>query len=254
MNKNFKFELKHICKQSGARRGVIHTPHGSIETPVFMPVGTQATIKGLRPEDLESIGSEIILANTYHLHLRPGEKLIKEAGGLHKFMNWNKPILTDSGGFQVFSLQTNRKISEKGVEFRSHLDGSKLYFTPEKAIQIQNDLGSDIMMSFDECIPYPVEYEYAKISTDRTTRWAKRGKDVHKNKKQALFGIVQGGMFKDLREKSAKDLVALDFDGYSIGGLSVGEPLEVMNEMLEHTIPFLPENKPRYNMGVGTPI
>ena len=252
MNNNFRFELKHVCKQSGARRGVIHTPHGSIETPVFMPVGTLATVKGLRPEDLESLGAEIILANTYHLNLRPGEKLIKDAGGLHKFMNWNKPILTDSGGYQVFSLKTNRIITEEGVEFRSHLDGSKLYFTPEKAIQIQNDLGSDIIMSFDECIPYPSEYEYAKISTDRTTRWAKRGKDANKNKEQALFGIVQGGMYKDLREKSAKDLVDLDFDGYSIGGLSVGEPLELMNEMLEHTVQFLPENKPRYNMGVGT--
>lgn len=188
---NFRFELKHICKQSGARRGVIYTPNGNIETPVFMPVGTQATIKGLRVEDLKNIGAEIILANTYHLHLRPGEDLIKEAGGLHKFMNWNKPILTDSGGFQVFSLKNNRKITEEGVEFRSHLDGSLKFISPEKAIQIQNDLGADIIMSFDECIPYPADYEYAKESTNRTTRWAKRGKDVHKNKKQALFGIVQ---------------------------------------------------------------
>ena len=253
MNKNFRFELKHVCKQSGARRGVIHTPNGSIETPVFMPVGTQATVKGIRVEDLEDLGAEIILSNTYHLHLRPGEDLVKEAGGLHKFMNWKKPILTDSGGFQVFSLQSNRKITEDGVEFRSHIDGAKLFFTPEKAIQIQNDLGSDIAMSFDECIPYPAEYEYAKKSTDRTTRWAKRGLAAHKNEKQALFGIVQGGMYKDLREKSAKDLVELDFDGYSVGGLSVGEPIELMNEILEHTVPFLPEDKPRYNMGIGTP-
>ena len=252
MNKNFKFELKHVCKQSGARRGVIHTPNGIIETPVFMPVGTQATVKGLRPEDLEELGAEIILSNTYHLYLRPGEDLVKEAGGLHKFMNWKRPMLTDSGGFQVFSLQDNRKITEKGVEFRSHLDGSKHMFTPEKAIQIQNDLGADIIMSFDECIPYPAEYEYAKISTDRTTRWAKRGKEAHSNPKQALFGIVQGGMYKDLREKSAKDLVELDFDGYSVGGLSVGEPLELMNEVLDYTLPLLPEDKPRYNMGVGT--
>lgn len=168
-------------------------------------------------------------------------------------MNWDRPILTDSGGFQIFSLQDNRKITEEGVEFRSHLDGSSKFLSPEKSIQIQNDLGADIIMSFDECIPFPADYEYASISTDRTTRWAKRGKDVHKNKNQALFGIVQGGMYKDLREKSAKDLVKLNFDGYSIGGLSVGEPLEMMNEMLEHAISFLPEDKPRYNMGVGTP-
>ena len=252
-NKYFSFELKHICKQSGARRGVIHTPHGDIETPVFMPVGTQATVKGLTPEMVKEIGAQVILSNTYHLGLRPGADVIQQAGGLHKFMNWDRAILTDSGGFQVFSLQDTRKITEEGVKFNSHLDGSEKFMSPEKSIEIQNKLGADIIMSFDECIPYPADYEYAKQSTDRTTRWAKRGKEAHKNPKQALFGIVQGGMYKDLREKSVHDLREINFDGYSIGGLSVGEPLEMMNEILEHTTKLLPENKPRYNMGVGTP-
>ncbi len=250
----FKFELIKECSQTKARLGKITTDHGEIETPIFMPVGTKATVKTMTPEELKDLNAQIILGNTYHLYLRPGHELIKEAGGLHKFMNWNGPILTDSGGFQVFSLSNNRTITEEGVEFRSHIDGSKEFISPEKSMEIQNALGSDIMMAFDECAPYPSDYEYISNSVDRTTRWAKRSLDSHKNKEhQALFGIVQGGMYKDLRERSAKDLVAMNFDGYSIGGLSVGEPLEMMNEMLDFTVDFLPKDKPRYNMGVGTP-
>ena len=255
MEQPITYELLHICKQTGARRGVIHTPHGDIQTPIFMPVGTQATVKSMTPEELEEeVKAQIILSNTYHLYLRPGHKLVEEAGGLHEFMRWNKPILTDCGGFQVFSLSDLRTISEEGVEFKSHLDGSKHLFTPEKVMEIQNSLGADIIMSFDECCPYPSTYEYAKNSMERTTRWAERCKQAHqKADKQGLFGIVQGGMYKDLREQSAKDLVAMDFPGYAVGGLSVGEPLELMCEILEHTTPFLPENKPRYLMGVGSP-
>jgi len=255
MDKPITYELLHICKQTGARRGVIHTPHGDIQTPIFMPVGTQATVKSMTPEELkEEVKAQIILSNTYHLYLRPGHKLVEEAGGLHEFMRWDRPILTDCGGFQVFSLSDLRIISEEGVEFKSHLDGSKHMFTPEKVMEIQNSLGADIIMSFDECCPYPSTYEYAKNSMERTTRWAERCKKAHqKSDKQGLFGIVQGGMYKDLREQSAKDLVAMDFPGYAVGGLSVGEPLELMCEILEHTTPFLPENKPRYLMGVGSP-
>ena len=250
----FKYELIKKSNECNARLGKIYTDHGEIETPIFMPVGTRATVKTMTPDELKDIGTQIILGNTYHLYLRPGMNIIKKAGGLHKFMNWDLPILTDSGGFQVFSLANNRKIYEDGVEFRSHIDGSKQFISPEISIDIQNTLGSDIMMSFDECAPYPADYDYIKNSMERTTRWAKRCKDHHKNTdKQALFGIVQGGMYKDLREKSARDLVDLDFPGYSIGGLSVGEPLELMNEMLDHTIQFLPEDKPRYNMGIGSP-
>lgn len=248
------YELLHTCKQTGARRGVIHTPHGDIQTPIFMPVGTQATVKSLTPEELKEVNSQIILSNTYHLYLRPGEEIVKEAGGLHGFMRWDRPILTDCGGFQVFSLSDLRTITEEGVEFKSHLDGSKHFFSPEKVMQIEEDLGADIIMAFDECVGYPATYEYTKNSMERTTRWAKRCKEAHTNmEKQALFGIVQGGMYKDLREQSARDLVAMDFPGYAVGGLSVGEPKEMMCELLEYTTPFLPENKPRYLMGVGTP-
>ncbi|MCC0729676.1 tRNA guanosine(34) transglycosylase Tgt [Clostridioides sp. ZZV14-6048] len=249
-----RYELIKTCKQSGARIGRLHTPHGIIETPIFMPVGTQATVKSMTPEELKEIGSQIILSNTYHLYMRPGHELIKKAGGLHKFMNWDKPILTDSGGFQVFSLGPLRKIKEEGVEFRSHLDGSKHFLTPEKAMEIQNALGSDIMMAFDECAPYPADREYVKNSLERTTRWLKRCKDAHNNTdKQALFGIIQGGMYKDLREQSAKEITSIDLPGYAIGGLSVGEPKPLMYDVLEHTTPFMPKDKPRYLMGVGSP-
>jgi len=255
MKQAVTYELLHTCKQTGARRGVIHTPHGDIQTPVFMPVGTQATVKSVTPEELkDEIGAQIILANTYHLYLRPGQDLVKEAGGLHKFMNWDKPILTDSGGFQVFSLGDLRTICEEGVEFKSHLDGKKLFFSPESVMKTEEDLGADIIMAFDECCPYPSTYEYTKKSMERTTRWAQRCKEAHTTTdKQALFGIIQGGFFKDLREKSAKDLIAMDFPGYAIGGISVGEPKEEFLEILKYTTPLMPENKPRYLMGVGTP-
>ena len=250
-----KYELLHIDKSCGARRGVIHTPHGDIQTPVFMPVGTQGTVKTMKPEELKDmIHSEIILGNTYHLFLRPGHEIVKEAGGLHKFMNWDRPILTDSGGFQVFSLGKLRTIEEEGVEFRSYLDGSKQYVSPEKSIEIQEALGSDIMMCFDECCPYPSSYEYTKDSMERTTRWAKRCKEAQKYpEKQGLFGIIQGGFFKDLRDISTQDMIDLDFPGYAIGGISVGEPKEEFLEILRYTTPKMPENKPRYLMGVGTP-
>ena len=255
MKQAITYELLHTCKQTGARRGVIHTPHGDIQTPIFMPVGTQATVKSMTPEELkEDVKAQIILSNTYHLYLRPGESIVKQAGGLHEFMRWDRPILTDCGGFQVFSLSDLRKITEEGVEFKSHLDGSKHFFTPEKVMQIEEDLGADIIMSFDECVGYPATYEYTKNSMERTTRWAKRCIAAHKNtEKQGLFGIVQGGMFKDLREQSAKDLVQLDFPGYAVGGLSVGEPKDMMCDLLGFTTQFLPENKPRYLMGVGSP-
>lgn len=250
-----KFELIKKCNKTGARRGRIITPHGVIETPVFMPVGTQATVKSMTPEELKAeVNAEIILSNTYHLYLRPGHDIVKVAGGLHKFMNWDKPILTDSGGFQVFSLGDLRTITEEGVEFKSHLDGSSHLFTPEKVMEIENALGADIIMAFDECVKYPAEYEYVKQSMERTTRWARRCKEAHKNTDvQGLFGIVQGGVFRDLREQSVKDLLELDFPGYAIGGLSVGEPKEIMCEVLNYTVPMLPEDKPRYHMGVGTP-
>ena len=248
------YELIKECKQSGARLGILHTPHGEVETPIFMPVGTKATVKTMTPEELKEIETQIILSNTLHLYLRPGHEIIEKAGGLHKFMHWDGPILTDSGGFQVFSLDDLRDISEEGVEFRSFIDGSKHFFTPEKSIEVQNALGADIIMAFDECPPYPAEKEYVRKSLEMTTRWAKRCKDAHKNPEtQGLFGIVQGGMFRDLREQSAKELIALDFPGYAIGGLSVGEPKDLMIEVLEYTAPMLPKDKPRYLMGIGTP-
>ena len=249
------YELIHKDKNSGARRGVIHTPHGDIQTPVFMPVGTQATVKTVSPRELkEDVKAEIILSNTYHLFLRPGHNLVKEAGGLHKFMNWDRPILTDSGGFQVFSLGALRKIKEEGVDFRSHLDGSKKFISPEISMEIQEALGSDIIMAFDECCPYPSTYEYTKKSMERTTRWAERCKKAHTTTdKQGLFGIVQGGFFKDLRVQSVQALIELDFPGYAIGGISVGEPKKEFLDILNFTAPLLPENKPRYLMGVGTP-
>ncbi|WP_172369056.1 tRNA guanosine(34) transglycosylase Tgt [Sporosarcina jiandibaonis] len=248
------YEHIKTCKQTGARLGIVHTPHGSFETPTFMPVGTQATVKTMSPEELKEIGSGIILSNTYHLWLRPGHEIIKEAGGLHKFMNWDRPILTDSGGFQVFSLSEFRTIEEEGVHFRHHLNGSKLFLSPEKATEIQNALGADIMMAFDECPPYPATFEYMKASVERTSRWAERCLSAHgRPNDQALFGIVQGGEFEELRKQSAKDLISLDFPGYAIGGLSVGESKEVMNEVLEFTTPLLPQDKPRYLMGVGSP-
>lgn len=255
MNQAIKYELLHVDKNSGARRGVIHTPHGDIQTPVFMPVGTQATVKSMTPDELKDmIDAKIILSNTYHLYLRPGSKLVKEAGGLHKFMNWDRAILTDSGGFQVFSLGDLRTISEEGVEFKSHLDGSKHFFSPESVMETEEDLGADIIMAFDECVEYPATYEYTKQSMERTTRWAKRCKAAHKNtNKQGLFGIIQGGFYKDLRDKSLEDLVALDLPGYAIGGISVGEPKKEFLDILRYTAPKMPANKPRYLMGVGTP-
>lgn len=252
MNKNFKLEVKHVCKQSGARYGVLHTPHGDVETPIFMPVGTQASVKFISPEELYEMEAQIILANTYHLWLRPGPDLIEKAGGIHKFMNYKRPMLTDSGGFQVFSLSENRVISEEGVEFRNHINGSKEFMSPEVSIKAQNQIGADMIMSFDECPPYPVTHEYMQASVERTLRWAKRGKDVHNNENQALFGIVQGGEFEDLREMSAKKTVEMDFLGYSIGGTSVGESKEVMYKMVDYSIKHLPKDKPRYLMGVGS--
>lgn len=248
------YELLHEDKQTGARRGVIHTPHGDIQTPVFMPVGTQATVKSMTPEELKEINAQIILSNTYHLYLRPGNKLVKEAGGLHNFMRWDKPILTDSGGFQVFSLGDLRTIKEEGVEFKSHLDGSKHFFSPEGVMEIEEDLGADIIMAFDECVEYPATYEYTKQSMERTTRWAKRCKEAHKNiDEQSLFGIIQGGFYKDLRDQSLEELVKLDFPGYAIGGISVGEPKEKFLDILRYIAPKMPKDKPRYLMGVGTP-
>lgn len=251
-----KYTLLHKDENSSARYGTLQTNYGTFETPMFMPVGTKATVKSLSPEELKDAHSGIILSNTYHLWLRPGEDIIDKAGGLHKFMNYDGPILTDSGGFQVFSLVKNKEkdITEEGVTFKSHIDGSKLFLTPEKSIQIQNKLDSDIAMSFDECPPYPSTYEYMKKSVERTLRWAARGKKVHSNENQSLFGIVQGGEFEDLREYSCKETVKMDFDGYSIGGTSVGEDKDTMYKMIDYGIKYLPEDKVRYLMGVGDPI
>ena len=251
-----KYTLLHKDENSNARYGKLQTNYGTFETPMFMPVGTRATVKSLSPEELKAAHSGIILSNTYHLWLRPGEDIIDKAGGLHKFMNYDGPILTDSGGFQVFSLVKNKEkdITEEGVTFKSHIDGSKQFLTPEKSIQIQNKLDSDIAMSFDECPPYPSTYEYMKKSVERTLRWAARGKKVHTNENQSLFGIVQGGEFEDLREYSCKETVKMDFDGYSIGGTSVGEDKDTMYKMIDYGIKYLPEDKVRYLMGVGDPI
>ena len=250
--KDFYLEIKHIDKQTGARYGILHTPHGDVEVPMFMPVGTLATVKTLSPEELHEMGAGVILANTYHLSIRPGEDIVAKAGGLHKFMNWDGPILTDSGGFQVFSLAENRKITEEGVEFKNHLKGDKLFMSPESSIKIQEKLGADIIMSFDECIPWPTNYDYAKKSVERTIRWAQRGKVAHTREDQALFGIVQGSDIEELRKMCADELVKMDFPGYSIGGTSIGEPKEKFFEMVEMSVKYLPADKPRYVMGVGS--
>jgi queuine tRNA-ribosyltransferase len=256
------FTVERRDSQTAARMGILRTAHGEIRTPVFMPVGTQATVKTISNQELLDAGAQIVLSNTYHLFLRPGEKLIREAGGLHSFMNWPKPILTDSGGFQIFSLSALNKISEGGVEFKSHIDGSKHFLSPEDVIRIQHALGSDIIMPLDECLKYPSDLEMTEKSLVLTNRWAKKSKDAwqkanEKNDSQRpsiLFGIVQGGTDKNLRERAAKELVEMDFPGYSIGGLSVGEPNELMYATLHATLPHLPENKPRYLMGVGMPM
>ena len=243
-----------LIKQDGnARLGSVTTPRGTIETPIFMPVGTQATVKAMTPEELKAIGAQIILANTYHLYIRPGHELVRRLGGLHRFMNWDRPILTDSGGFQVFSLNELRKISEEGVKFRSHLDGSCHFISPEDAIAIQEALGSDIAMCFDECTPYPATHDYARRSMEMTSRWARRCKEAKTREDQALFGIVQGGMYRDLRERSAAELQEIGFDGYAVGGLSVGEEKELMHEVMEYAAPLLPADRPRYVMGIGAP-
>ncbi len=247
------YELINKDETTCARAGVLHTPHGSFPTPIFMPVGTQATVKAVSPDELKELGAGIILSNTYHLFLRPGMELVREAGGLHKFMHWDRGILTDSGGFQVFSLGELRKITEEGVTFRSHIDGSKQFLSPEISVEVQTALGSDIVMAFDECVPYPADHDYTKQSLDRTLRWAKRCKEAMTRDDQGLFGIVQGGMYKELRIESAEALVEMDFPGYAVGGLSVGEPKELMYEMLELSTEHLPQDKPRYLMGVGTP-
>ncbi len=249
----FSYKTTYVCKQSGARIGEFTTPHGVIETPVFMPVGTQATVKSLTPDDLKNVNSQIILSNTYHLHLRPGEDLVKKAGGLHKFMNWDRPILTDSGGFQVFSLSDLRKISDDGVEFRSHLNGEKLYITPEKCMQIEEDLGADIIMAFDECTTYGTDYEKSKKAMNRTLDWLDRCYNYHKKEEQALFPIVQGNFYKDLRLESLERTKPYIKYGMAIGGLSVGEPKEIMYEMLDALKPNLPAEVPHYLMGVGSP-
>lgn len=252
MKQPVTFEITHICKQSGARTGILHTPHGDVETPMFMPVGTQATVKFVSPEELKDLGSGVVLANTYHLWLRPGEDIVGQAGGVQKFMNYKGPMLTDSGGFQVFSLADQRKITEEGVTFKNSLNGDTLFLSPEKSIQIQNKIGADIIMSFDECIPYPATREYVEKSTERTLRWALRGKQAHSRpEEQALFGIVQGGDYADLRKYCAEKLIEMDFPGYAIGGTSVGEDKETMYRMVKWASDALPFDKPRYLMGVG---
>ena len=246
------FEITHICRQSGARTGILHTPHGDVETPMFMPVGTQATVKFLSPEELYELGAGVVLANTYHLWLMPGEQIVQKAGGVHRFMNYRGPMLTDSGGFQVFSLADTRKITEEGGAFKNLRNGDRMFLSPEKSIEIQNAIGADIMMSFDECIPYPASYDYAKDSMERTLRWAERGKNANKRPdEQAIFGIVQGGDNEDLRKYCAEKLVEMDFPGYAIGGTSVGEDKETMIRMVRWSQEKLPFDRPRYLMGVG---
>ena len=248
------YEHIHTCKQTGARLGRVHTPHGTFDTPAFMPVGTQASVKGMSPEEVAGTGAGIILSNTYHLWLRPGSEIVAKAGGLHKFMNWKGSVLTDSGGFQVFSLAKPKDIVEEGVKFRSHLDGSRQFLSPELSMKVQNDLGADIIMAFDECCPYPSTHEYAKRSLERTTRWLDRCIDSHKNPDtQALFGIIQGSMYEDLRAISAEQITSRDLPGFAIGGISVGEPKDLFLKMIDCTVPLMPEEKPRYLMGVGTP-
>lgn len=249
----FSFTKTHQSSECAGRTGVFQTPHGAIETPVFMPVGTQATVKSLDPAEIRDIGFGIILSNTYHLYLRPGQEIVRQAGGLHSFMNWPGAILTDSGGFQVFSLGALRKVTDEGVIFRSHIDGSKHFMTPEKAIAIQEDLGADIIMAFDECLAYPSDHQAARAAMERTISWATRCRTAHQRPDQALFGIVQGVVYSDLRRECAQRLIELDFPGYAIGGLSVGEPKPMMYDMLDVTVPELPEDKPRYLMGVGSP-
>jgi queuine tRNA-ribosyltransferase len=249
-----RYELLHTCGQTGARYGILHTPHGSFETPIFMPVGTKATVKTLENEEIKEVSDGLILGNTYHLWLEPGDDIVKLHGGIRGFSKWDGALLTDSGGFQVFSLSGIRKIKEEGVEFRHHKSGEKLFMSPEDSIRIQNNLGADIIMSFDECPPFDSDYDYMKQSVERTIRWAKRGKDAHQYPEtQALFGIVQGGPHIDLRTHCAEELIKMDFPGYSIGGLSVGESKQEMYNVLDHVPNLLPKNKPRYLMGVGTP-
>ena len=251
-----KFEVTHNCRKTRARTGLLHTPHGPVKTPVFMPVGTLGTVKSVIPEELDDCGAQIILGNTYHLYLRPGCEVIREFGGLHKFMHWEKPILTDSGGFQIFSLAGLTKITEEGATFQSHIDGSRHTLTPEKSMEVQLALNSDIIMCLDQCIAYPADQKQAREALERTSRWSRRCKQYfndHVDGANALFGIVQGGMFPELRSISAESLVEIGFDGYAIGGLSVGEPKDIMLEMADHTLPLLPDDQPRYIMGVGTP-
>jgi queuine tRNA-ribosyltransferase len=249
----FGFTLLRRDSGSGARLGRIATPHGEVDTPVFMPVGTQGTVKSLTPERVAELGTQMVLANTYHLYLRPGHELVRQMGGLHRFMNWDRPILTDSGGFQIYSLGELRKITEEGASFQSHIDGSRHFIGPEQCMEIQEALGSDIMMCLDECVPYPVDFAYAEKSLAMTLRWARRCKDARKDERQALFGISQGGKYEILRRRGVEELVDIGFDGYALGGVSVGEPKEIMREITATCAPLLPEEKPRYLMGVGMP-
>ncbi len=252
MAKDFYLEILHEDKYTHARYGILHTPHGNVEVPMFMPVGTLGTVKTLSPEEVKSLGAGFILSNTYHLAVRPGVDIVEKAGGLHKFMNWDGPILTDSGGFQVFSLAHNRKITEDGVTFRNHVNGDKMFFSPENVINLEEKIGADVIMCLDECIKYPAKYRYVKDSTERTIRWAKRCKEAKTREDQALFGIVQGGEYQDLREECSLELSKLDLPGYAIGGTSIGEPKEVFSQMVDYSLTYLPKDKPRYIMGVGS--